>query len=163
MGLVSKAALEHSGATDDPIMVQPRGSRKIATHPEVLQDTGVEDPVDDILQDAKLYQDAAIEYCNAYQALEQKYSEQVQLMEEASGALLTAESQASQKQQELIDLQKKHKADIQLAVGKAAVQYEEQLSSVTQKLQAKGCAVQTLQDQVCTLETPWPARQTYLL
>ena len=27
LGLVSNAALEHSGTTDDPIMAQPRGSR----------------------------------------------------------------------------------------------------------------------------------------
>ena len=132
---VCKAALEHSGATDDPIVAQLRGSRKItveevgldsddnsgeivivplqdlvsqiaarknapaskshqqdSTHPEVPHDTGVEDPGDDILQDVKLYQDAAIEYCNAYQALEQKYSEQAWLMEEASGALTAAET-----------------------------------------------------------------------
>ena len=31
-------------------------------HPHVQQAIGVEDPVGDILQDAKLYQDAAIEY-----------------------------------------------------------------------------------------------------
>ena len=79
----------------------------------------MEDPVDDILQDAKLYQDATIEYQNAYQALKQKYSEQAHLMEEASGALFAAESQASQKHQELLDLQKKSEADIQLAIGKA--------------------------------------------
>ena len=103
---VSKAALEHSGATDDPIVAQPRGAREIAVgevepdseedfnrrnsncasqdlvsqiavwrttptpethqqgfiHPHVQQAIGVEDPVGDILQDAKLYQDAAIEY-----------------------------------------------------------------------------------------------------
>ena len=73
-------------------------------------------------------------------------------MEEASGALSTAEFQAFQKQQELINLQKKCKADIQLAVSKAAVQYKEQLSSATQKLQAKDQAMQKLQDQVRTLE-----------
>ena len=148
--LVSKAALEHSGATDDSIMAQPRGSRKItmdeaeldrgddlgeivimplqdlasqiavqktspaskshqqeSTHPEVPQYTGVEDPGDDILPDAKLYQDTAVEYPNAYQAFEQKYSEQALLMEEVSGSLTAAEVQASQKQQELIELQKK--------------------------------------------------------
>ena len=63
-----------------------------------------------------------------------------------------AEIQASQKQQELIELQKKCDADIQLAVGKAAVQYEEQLSSVTQQLQAKDRAMQKLKDQVRALE-----------
>ena len=95
----------------------PKSHQQDSTYPEVPQDTGVEDPGDDILQDAKLYEDAAIEYCNAYQALEQKYSEWVWLMEEAYGALFAAESQASQKQQKLIDLQRKHEADIQLAVG----------------------------------------------
>ena len=98
------------------------------------------------------YQDAVIEYCNAYQALKQKYSEQAWLKEEASGTLSAAEFQASQKQQELINLQRKWEADIQFAVGKAAVQYEEQLLSVTQKLQAKDCAIQKLQDQGHALE-----------
>ena len=102
---VSKTALEHSEATDDPIVAQPRGAREIAMgevepdseedsgeivivppmdltsqiavwrtnptpefqqqgsiHPHVQQALGVEDPVGDILQDAKLYQDSAIEY-----------------------------------------------------------------------------------------------------
>ena len=146
---VYKAALEHSGATDDPLVAQPRGAREIAMgevepdseedstggdhsppkdlasqiavwrttptpethqqgfkHPHVQQAIGVKDLVGDILQDAKLYQDAAIEYQSTYKALQKRYSEQVCLMQEASGALLTAESQASQKQQELLDLQK---------------------------------------------------------
>ena len=112
----------------------------------------MEDPVDDILQDAKLYQDATIEYWNAYQALKQKYSKQAHLMEEASGALFAAESQASQKQQELLDLQKKCEADIQLAIGKALVPYKEQLSSANHNLQAKDHAVKKLQEQVHALE-----------
>ena len=187
LGLVSKAALEQS---EDPIMAQPRGSRKIAvdgveidsddlgeivimppqdlasqiavwktttapeynqkdpTNPEVSHDMEVEDP-EDMLHDAKLYQDAAIEYCNAYQALERKYSEQAWLMEEASGALTAAEFQTSQKQQQL---KKKHDADVQLAVSKTTVQYEEQLSSVTQQLQAKDQAMEKLKEQVCALE-----------
>ena len=82
----------------------------------------------------------------------QKYSEQAQLMEEASRALTAAEVQASQKQQQLIELQKKHDADIQLAVSKTTVQYKEQLLSATQQLQAKDCAMQKLKDQVHTLE-----------
>ena len=73
-------------------------------------------------------------------------------MQEASRALHTAESQASQKQQELLDLQRKCEAIIQLAFGKATVQYQEQLSFANQSLQAKDCVVQTLQDQVRTLE-----------
>ena len=144
---VSKAALEHGGATDDPIVTQPGGTREIAVgkvepdseddsgeivivpsqdlvsqiavwrttptqethqqgfkHPHVQQAIGVEDTLGDILQYAKLYQDAAIEYWSAYEALQKRYSEQACLMQDASGALLTAESQASQKQQELLDL-----------------------------------------------------------
>ena len=76
----------------------------------------------DMLQDVKLYQDAAIEYHDAYQALKKKYSEQAWLMEEASGALTAAGIQASQKEQQLKELQEKH---------------EEQLLSTTQQLQAK--------------------------
>ena len=93
----------------------------------------MEDPVNDILEDVKLYQDAAIEYCNAYEALEQKYMEQVCLMEEASGALFAAETQASQKQQELLNLQGRHdEAEIQMAMDKALTPYmhlKDQLSS----------------------------------
>ena len=111
------------------------------THPEVPQVAGVEDPVDDILQDAKIYQDATIEYQNAYQTLKQKYSKQVCLMEEASGAFSAAESQASQKQQELLNLKKQCEVDIQLAVGKALEPYKEQFSSANHNLQVKDHAV----------------------
>ena len=47
----------------------PEHHQKDPTHPEVSHDMEVEDP-GDMLHDAKLYQDAVIEYCNAYQALE---------------------------------------------------------------------------------------------
>ena len=52
----------------------------------------------------------------------------------------------------LLELQRKCEANIQLAVGKAVVQYEEQLLSATQTLQAKDHAVQKLHDQVRALE-----------
>ena len=94
LGLASKAALEQSEATEDPIIAQPRDSRtsavdgadsgeiviippqdlssqiavqKTTTAPEHHQ----EDP-EDMLHDVKLYQDAAIEYRNVYQALKKK-------------------------------------------------------------------------------------------
>ena len=77
-------------------------------------------------------------------------------MEEASGALHAAESQASQKHQELLNLQRNHEADIQMAISKAVIQYKEQLSMAKHNLQSKDCehrqAVQKLQDQVCALE-----------
>ena len=84
-------------------------------------------------------------------------------MQEASGALLTAESQASQKWQELLDLQRKHEANIQSAVGKATVQYQERLSSATQSLQAKDRAVQNYKIRHVPWKYLWQARQTYLL
>ena len=121
--------------------------QKKTTAPEHHQ----EDP-EDMLHDVKLYQDAAIEYCDAYQALERKYSEQAWLMEEASGALTAAEVQTSQKEQQLKELQKKHDADVQLAVSKTTVQHEEQLSSVTQQLQAKDRAMEKLKEQVRALK-----------
>ena len=46
----------------------PESHQKDPTHPEVSHDMEVEDP-GDMLCNAKLYQDAAIEYHNAYQAL----------------------------------------------------------------------------------------------
>ena len=57
-----------------------------------------------LLEDAKLYQDIAIELQLAYENLEHRYSHQPCLIEEASGALHAAESQASKRQQELLDL-----------------------------------------------------------
>ena len=86
------------------------------------------------------YQDATIEYHNAYKVLEQKYAEQAHLMEEASGALFAAETQASQKQKELLDLQGTHEAEIQMAMDKALTPYmhlKDQLSSANNNLQAK--------------------------
>ena len=73
-------------------------------HPEAELATGSEDPMMDLLNDAKMYPDAAVEYKNAYKALEGRFSEQVHLMQEASAALLAAENHASQRQQELMEL-----------------------------------------------------------
>ena len=93
------------------------------TLPEVSRTTDVEDPGNDILQDVKLYQDVAIEYHNAYEMLEWKYVEQACLMKEASGALFAVKTQASQKQQELLDLQGWHEGEIKSAVDKALTPY----------------------------------------
>ena len=110
----------------------------------------------DLLEDTKFYQDVAIELQTAYQTLQRKFTQQAHLMEEASGALHTAESQASERQQELLKLQKDHEADIQLAVGEVVYEYREQLEAAKQKQQSKDRkhqqTVHQLQDQVCTLE-----------
>ena len=134
------------------------------TPPEVPWTTGVEDPVSAILEDVKLYQDAAIGYCMAYEMLEQKYAEQAHLMEEASGALFAVETQALQKQQELLDLQGRCEAEIWLAVDKAltpSMHLKDQLSSANNNLQAKDKAVKKLQEQVHALESSL-ANQTEL-
>ena len=82
----------------------------------------------DLLEDAKFYQDVAIEYQSAYKALhlqqeelQSRYTQQAQLIEEASGALRAAETKSSQRYQEIVDLQKKWDADIQHAINKAVV------------------------------------------
>ena len=110
----------------------------------------------DLLKDAKFYQDVAIELQTAFNTLESRFTQQAHLMEEASGALHAVESQASKRQQELFKLQKDCKADIQLAVGKAAYEYREQLAATKHKQQSKDCKhqqmVHQLQDQVHTLE-----------
>ena len=117
----------------------------------------------DLVEDANLYQDAAIEYQNAYEPLwlqqeelQSKYAQQAHLIEEASGALKAAEAKASKHHQELVYIQKSCDADIQSAVNKAVAKYQAQLSSANSSLQSKDHAhqqaVQKLQDQMHVLE-----------
>ena len=54
------------------------------------------------VQDAQLFQDAALEYQIAYQSLEDRYTHQAILMTEASEALQASESHVSTMQEELI-------------------------------------------------------------
>ena len=120
----------------------------------------------DLLEDTKFYQDVTIELQTTYDTLERRFTQQARLMEEASGALHTAESQASKRQQELLKLQKDHEADIQLAVGKVVHEYREQLAAAKHKQQSKDCkhqqTVHQLQDQVCALELSLASMQPYL-
>ena len=107
-----------------------------------------------LLEDAKFYQDTASEYQNAYESLQHRYTQQAHLVEEAS--LHAAESQTSQKHQELLNLQRNCEADIQTAVSKVVIQYKEQLSMAKHNLQSKDHedrqVVQKLQGQVHALE-----------
>ena len=109
-----------------------------------------------LLEDAKFYQDVAIELQLAYDNLQHRYSQQAHLIEEASGALHAAETQASKRQQELLDLQKDHEVNVQLATGKAVFEYREQLAAAKQNQQTKDHEykqmVHKLQDQVRALE-----------
>ena len=129
--------------------VQPETPQSIET-----EESGFD--TDDLLADAKFYQDTAIELQNAYDTLQHRYAQQAHLIQETSGALHVAETQASQRQQELLDLQKDHEADIQLAVGKVVFELKEQLAAAKHSLHAKDCEhkqmVHKLQDQVHALK-----------
>ena len=91
----------------------------------------------------------------AYETLESRFTQQARLMEEASGALHAAESQASKRQQELLKLQKDCEADFQSAVGEVVYEYREQLVAAKQRQQFKDRkhqqTVHQLQDQVRAL------------
>ena len=82
----------------------------------------------DLLEDAKFYQDVAVELQMAYDTLQKRFAQQEYLMEEASGALHAAESQVSKGQWELLNVQKDHEANVQQAIGKVVVEYREQLT-----------------------------------
>ena len=62
-----------------------------------------------LLEDAKFYQDVAVELQSAYDNLQYRYAQQACLIEEASGALHAAETQVSKRQRELLHVQKDHK------------------------------------------------------
>ena len=91
----------------------------------------------DMLEDAKFYQDVAVELQTAYDNLQHRYAQQVHLIEKSSGALHAADTQASKRQWELLNVQKDHKADVQLAVGKAVFEYREQLMMAKRTQQTK--------------------------
>ena len=110
----------------------------------------------DLLEDTKFYQDVAVELQTAYDTLQQRFAQQACLMEEASGALHAVESQASQRQWELLKVQKDHKANVQQAIGEVVIGYREQLVMAKKDQQLKDREYQQmvhkLQDQVRTLE-----------
>ena len=73
-----------------------------------------------------------------------RYTQQAQLVEEASEALRAAEAESSLRHQEFVALQQQWEADIQHAVDKAMSQYQLQLSSVKRQPAAEGPGVSTL-------------------
>ena len=98
----------------------------------------------DLLEDAKLYQDAAVEYQSAYYSIQDRYTHQAHLLEEASGALQAMESQTSQTQQELLTLKRSHDTDIQQAVSHAVSQYQMQLTAAQSCTHEHQLAIQQL-------------------
>ena len=84
--------------------------------------------------------------------LQHRYTQQAQLVEEASEALRAAEAESSLRHQEFVNLHQQWEADIQHAIDKAVSQYQLQLSSAKSSLQQKDQeyqhSVQKLQEQV---------------
>ena len=91
----------------------------------------------DLLEDAKFYQDVAVELQTAYDTLQKRFDQQSHLMEEASGALHAAESQASQRQRELLEVQRDYETNVQQAIGEAVMEYHEQLAVAKKDQQLK--------------------------
>ena len=121
----------------------------------------------DLLEDVKYFHNAALSYQDAYEALQvqqaelqTKFTEQAQLVQEASEALKAVEAEATARQQELATelttLRNQWEADIQQAVGQAMVQYRDQLSSAQATQQQRDRehqqSIQKLQEQVHALE-----------
>ena len=110
----------------------------------------------DLAEDAKFYQDVAVELQTAYNTLQKRFNHQSCLMEEASGALRAAESQASRRQRELFEVKRDYETNVQQAIGEAVVEYREQLAIAKKDWQLRDHehqrVVHKLQDQVRTLE-----------
>ena len=120
-----------------------------------------------LLEDVKYFHNAALSYQDAYEALQvqqvelqTKFTEQAQLVQEASDALKGNEAESAAHQQELVfkltTLRNQREADIQQAVGQAVVQYRDQLSLAQTTQQQRDRehqqSIQKLQEQVRALE-----------
>ena len=106
----------------------------------------------DIVQDAKFFQEAVTEYQLAYQSLDEKYTHQAALVQEASKALKASESHVAELQQEVNALKQNHETDIQQAVGQAVSQYEQRLSTEQSSAQEQQSAIAELQGQMQALQ-----------
>ena len=127
------------------------------------------------LLDVKYFHNAALSYQDAYEALQEqqvelqtKFSNQAQLVQEASDALRASEVESAARQQELMSeltaLRDQREADIQHAVGQTVVQYREQLESEwtmqKQRDREHQQSIHRLQEQVRALEVSLAAQAT---
>ena len=122
-----------------------------------------EDMVEDLVQDAKFYQDTALELQGAYEDLYQwqielqgKYDEQSKLLKEASAAIKAAHAEAKQRHQALLDAQCNKQQEFDQAIQGAVQEYKMQLNTTQSKLQARDWEHQLmtkqLQDKISMLE-----------
>ena len=152
-----------------PVPVIPLEEESALEDSEAPETTGEEESegglhTGDLLEDAKFYQDVAVELQTTYKTLESRFTQQAHLMEEASGALHAAESEASKRQRELLKLQRDHEANVKQAVGRVVSEYKEQLTAAKQRQQSKDCkhqqTVHRLQDRVRALELSLASQAT---
>ena len=122
--------------------------------------------LEDLIEDAKFYQDVAINYQNAYEALfaqlaqqaelQDKFEAQSHLMQEASAAIYAAETEAEKHHQELLCIRQDHQKEMDSVVRKIAEQYKVQLTSIQGSLQSwdleHKLEVQKLQEKIHALE-----------
>ena len=122
-----------------------------------------EDMVEDLVQDAKFYQDTALELQGVYEDLYQwqiklqgKYDKQSKLLKEASAAIKAADAEAKQRHQALLDAQCNKQQEFNQAIQGAVQQYKVQLNTAQSKLQARDwehqLTIKQLQDKISTLE-----------
>ena len=121
------------------------------------------------MEDIKYFHNATLSYQDAYEALQlkqvelqTKFTEQVQLVKEASKTIKAVEAESDARQQEIAVLRDQREADIQQAIGQSVVQYREQLSSAQASQQQRDLEhqqlIQKLQEQVASIRaiSSWP-------
>ena len=123
--LVASITVHQLAPATQPMLTIPDLSAHTSQNPESvplaahqqqdIEDTGELDdiPMGDLLEDTKVYQDTAFEYKSAYDALclqqeelQTRFTQQAQLIEEASGALRAVETESSQRYTEIVNLKK---------------------------------------------------------
>ena len=111
---------------------------------DVKLNTGEGISQEDLIEDAKFYQDTAIKYQNAYEALlaqqtelQGKFEVQSHLIQEASAAIDAAETEAENHHQELLHIRRDHQKEMDSAVSRMAEQYKVQLTSAQGSLQSQ--------------------------
>ena len=119
--------------------------------------------IKDLVEDAKLYQDVAVELQGAYKdlyqkqvELERKYEEQSNLLKEASVAIQAMETEAKQRHQDLLDVQRGKQFEFNQAISSAVEQYKVQLNAAQSNLQVcdqeHQLMIQQLQNKISLLE-----------
>ena len=113
----------------------------------------------DLIEDAKFYQDVAINYQNAYEALLAQQAElqgmfeaQSHLIQETSAAIDAAETEAKTHHQELLQVRWDQQKEMASVVSKMVEQYKVQLTSAQGSLQSRdlehNLEVQKLQEKI---------------